>query len=90
MTTNKEAVAAIAAGFKNGGKTGYAMPEQVASIRYILKDVCQLDDSDVDKAVGLIKESGLLNASATRQALVSMGLIKAKTVIDPTLLASFE
>lgn len=75
------------AGFKAGGQQGFAQAEQVASLRHVLA-ANKIDGKVQDAIVATVKDSGLLNASATRQWLVKVGLLAEK--IDPKIKAELE
>ena len=72
-----KSLAALAAGFKAGGKVGFAQPEQIGALRHVLDDV-GVDSETIDQAVATIKDSGILNASQSRQTLVKLGLLAEK------------
>jgi uncharacterized Ntn-hydrolase superfamily protein len=72
-----KALAALAAGFKAGGKTGFAQSEQIGALRHVLADEGVASET-IDKAVATIKDSGILNASQSRQTLVKLGLLAEK------------
>ena len=86
-TKSKQAAEIIAVGFKDGGRTGFATAEQIGSLRECLRR-CEIADEDSDKIIVLVKDSGLLNASATLQWLKSIGAVK--TEVDVVLEAMFK